>query len=463
MMALLPGYVDVMTAVNNDVGATAVFSVFLWGAVRLITQGVTVFRVAWVAGTAALCVWTKNTASVAVMVAPLALLLTGGPENWRRRTWVGIVILGLALVGVTFAWGDSALWYRGTDQAAATRQEIDRAPVGAHALAVRMTDEEPRSGVSQPLLREDVGALRGRTVTLGAWMWATRPITTRSPMIDDGRQTAWRPVEVGTEPTFQTVTATVAAGARQVEVRLRPLLERDAGEATVYYDGLVLTVGEWAFDDTATFNDADGRLWTWKGWTFVNLLRNGSTERGWPRVRPWVARALRRYARRSPAAFLASVLDWRRTKWIYGPAALSLLKTFWARFGWAHVSVAPGWYWGVGVMTALGVLGAAAAMVRHWSTWPLPWRRGVVCLAAAGLVVWGNAVMRPHPFVSDPLIPAARYAFPAIVPTVLMLMGGWLALVPRRWKRRAGLGLLVGLVGLNVVSLMTIWRFYRGG
>src|SRR5438105_7409914 len=29
-MALLPGYVDIMTSVNNDVGATAAFSLVLW-------------------------------------------------------------------------------------------------------------------------------------------------------------------------------------------------------------------------------------------------------------------------------------------------------------------------------------------------------------------------------------------------------------------------------------------------
>jgi hypothetical protein len=463
MVALLPGYVDLMTAVNNDIGATVVFSLFLWGAVRLIVRGVTVFRVAWVMGAAALCVWTKNTASVAVIVAPLALLLAGVPEAWRR-TWAGMLVLGLALVGLTFTWGDAAVWYRKTAQDAGTRQEMDGVPLGAHALALEATEDDPRGEVSQPLLREDVDALRGRTVTLGAWVWATRPITTRSPMIADGRQTTWRPVEVGMEPTFQTVTATVAAGATQIEVKMRPLLDPEVdGEATVYYDGLILTAGEWPFDDTVTFNDPDGRIWSWKGWTFVNVLRNGSVERGWPRVRPRVAGTLRRYARRSPMLFLASVLDWRRTGWVYRPAVLNLLKTFWACFGWGHVSVAPGWYWGVGVMTALGLVSAVVAVGRRWSVRPLSWRRALVCLAAAGLVVWGNALMRPHPFVSDPFMPSARYVLPAIIPTALALMGGWLGFVPRRWRAKVALALLTGLTVLNVVSLTTIWRFYEGG
>ncbi|MEA3341401.1 MAG: DUF2142 domain-containing protein, partial [Chloroflexota bacterium] len=84
MMALLPAYTDLMTAVNNDVGATAVFSLFLWGAVRMIVRGVSLLRLVWVAATAALCVWTKNTASVAVLLTPLALILALARGRWNR-------------------------------------------------------------------------------------------------------------------------------------------------------------------------------------------------------------------------------------------------------------------------------------------------------------------------------------------------------------------------------------------
>ena len=38
-LALLPGFTDLMTAVNNAVGAVAVFSLFLWASVRLLRRG----------------------------------------------------------------------------------------------------------------------------------------------------------------------------------------------------------------------------------------------------------------------------------------------------------------------------------------------------------------------------------------------------------------------------------------
>ena len=37
-VALLPPLVDLMAAVNNDAGAIAAYSLFLWGAVRLIQR-----------------------------------------------------------------------------------------------------------------------------------------------------------------------------------------------------------------------------------------------------------------------------------------------------------------------------------------------------------------------------------------------------------------------------------------
>jgi apolipoprotein N-acyltransferase len=38
-LTLVPGFVDIMTAVNDDVGATVFFSLFLWAGIRLIVRG----------------------------------------------------------------------------------------------------------------------------------------------------------------------------------------------------------------------------------------------------------------------------------------------------------------------------------------------------------------------------------------------------------------------------------------
>ncbi len=65
-MALLPGYTDLMTSVNNDVAAILLFCFFLWGSLRLIRLGGTVLRLLWVGVAALLCLWTKETVLLAL-------------------------------------------------------------------------------------------------------------------------------------------------------------------------------------------------------------------------------------------------------------------------------------------------------------------------------------------------------------------------------------------------------------
>lgn len=472
MLALVPAYTDLMTAVNNDVGAVVVFSLFLWGAARIIIQGVSLPRLGWVVGTAALCVWTKNTAMLAALLAPLVLALSFVRRPWKRWEWAGLLGIGLLLAGAVFSWGDAALWYRGrgTVQKMPTRQGVTRVPLGRQALVVETISEEPGRQVIQPLLRKDVHALQEQTVTVGAWMWATQPVRARSPMVYDGKQRSWQAAELGSTPAFHAITATIAADAELVEVILHPWLDREQDEAiTVYYDGVVLAEGEWPLNRAPVFNDSKGQEGTWGGRTFVNRLRNGSAESAWPRVRPWVEKSLGQFMPwpHSPTLFLASVLDWQRTGWVYRASGVNLLQSFWARFAWNHIGLPEGWYWSLGVVTTWGTIGAMVGLARLWrSKRSLFVKRAVRLLAVAGLLVWGYTLSRPHPVLLSQgnlvFIPGARYAYPVIISTALALMGGWLALAPQRVQKWAVTCLLVGVALLDMVSLTTIAVFYYG-
>ena len=65
---LLPSFVDIMTAVNDDVGATALFSLFLWAGVRLINRGFNWLRIFTLFTLALLCFFTKSTVMIAVIM-----------------------------------------------------------------------------------------------------------------------------------------------------------------------------------------------------------------------------------------------------------------------------------------------------------------------------------------------------------------------------------------------------------
>ena len=97
-LALLPGFVDGMTALNDDVVAVAVFSVFLWGCVRLVRRDFSWVNLLWATAAAILCYFTKSTSFIALPILLVALLFC--TLRGRRRKWAwGLLALG-AVIGL---------------------------------------------------------------------------------------------------------------------------------------------------------------------------------------------------------------------------------------------------------------------------------------------------------------------------------------------------------------------------
>jgi hypothetical protein len=460
VMALLPAYTDLMAAVNNDVGAVVLFSLFLWGGIRTITRGVSAWRLSWVVGTAMLCAWTKNTASIALVLLPVVLALALVKRIWKWW-WVAGPAIAVSLTLALFGWGDAASWYRSMLQAGATSRRRADAPLGLRALVVQAGSESPAIRVSQFLPEQDIKDLQGTTLTLGAWVWASRPAKVRSPMLYDGQQHSAQVVEVDVEPIFYAITTTISANANQVQVILHPWIDAIGGEdIAIYYDGVVLAEG--ARSEVPIFDDTRCLAGMWDGRAFANKVRNGSAERVGPRVRAWAEIPLTKYVRRSPSQSLISLLDWEYTGWVHRITARRLFQSFWARFGWNQTGVPETWYWVLGALTALGVTGSLVALTKVKREWPRRTMRALGLLMLAGIMLWGNAFLRPHPVYPAPYLPVARYAYPAIVPTVLALVGGWWALMPRRSRRWLPLAVFSALVALDVASLWAVWIFFYG-
>jgi hypothetical protein len=460
LVALLPAYTDVMTAVNSDVGAVVVFSLFLWVGVRMIIRGISVLRLAGLVILAGCCVWTKNTSSVAVVLVPYIVVLAWFRRRWGLWVWLGLSSIGVLAVIAVFAWGNAAFWMSDSLQRASTSQELAQAPLGKRVLTLETAPGMPPQKVWQTLPQDDVEASRGMAVTVGAWIWASQPVRVQSPILSDGVQRAGWTLDVDRVPTFYAITTTVSADADYVEVVLPFPAQAQPSTLFVYYDGIVLCHGEWPQDAPPVFSDLQGHRGTWYGARFTNRIRNGSAEMTWPHPRLWVERPLRKYAHRSLARFLASMLDWERTSPVHELAMNRLFTSFWARFGWNEVGLSRAWYRALAVLTAWGILGALAAWARSWKSGrSLPWMRAVALLAVSGLLVWGNAFLRSHPVGHTPFIPVARYAYPVIIPSAMVLVGGWWTFTPRRHRRWFFL-VVFSIIGLlDAASLYTLCSF----
>jgi hypothetical protein len=352
-VVLCASYADLMTAVNNDGPAAACVSLFLWCASRAIRRGLTWRRAAWMFGAALAAALVKNTGAVALALAPVACLLAvWTARGWRWRWLIGgTLVAALLALLAALAWDDAAAWYRWAwpGQPAATRAARAEAPLGGHAIRLELRPGAVVQQLSNPILARDLSPLHGRRVTVGAWVWASRPATVRQGVLVNtgGADTiVAEPLDVGATPRFVSWVYSVPDEALRLQYVIAPAVPPEEA-LEVYVDGAVIARGRFPGGEAPAFDDAAGRGGVWGGRRFTNLLRNPSAEEAGPRVRAWLDATIARYARRSPSATLVSVLDVERTgaqTFVY--VAPSMADMLFSRFGWG-MSVLPGegWLW----------------------------------------------------------------------------------------------------------------------
>lgn len=165
---------------------------------------------------------------------------------------------------------------------------------------------------------------------------------------------------------------------------------------------------------------------------------------------------------------LASWLDWRGTGWYYLAAGKRLLRTFWAKFGWAHVSIIDHkLYRFLAAITIIGILGAFQYIGRNWRALP---KDGWVLFWLVLLGIWGMTLPRGviYIFMPNSLLPVVGYTYPSIIPSVLFLVIGWFELMRNleNWfslpAKIQYLAYILGFLLLDVISLRSITLFYSG-
>lgn len=472
-MAILPGYTDLMTSVNNDVGATIFFSIFLWGSVRMIQKGFSLWSLLWVISAALLCYWTKNTVLLALPLLGLVMLFSLFRVRWRWVPWVLLITAVPVILIAAFSWGDALLWIRSPDsyQADPTRGFSAQAPLGKYVMQMEVAPNVPTSEIFQLLPEEQVNALRGKTVTLGAWIWATQPLTINALTLFDGQQSFSQAIQIDTSPAFFAFSVVVARDASHARVILAPGNTGTLEASTIFYDGLVLVEGARPLDATPQFNDSSAQQGTWGGLAFTNLLRNASGEIPGPGIRLWPEKYRPKFLFTfSPELVLGSLLDWRGASWYYQVTAQTLLQTFWARFGWGHIPLSLPFtsqpYFLLEILTLVG-LGGAVIGLWHWR-FSLPWNV-LLFLAIAMVGIWGQTVLRgTHSLIySWVFIPGARYTYPVIIPALLVLNAGWLE-IGRYLSHRIRLATaakyfvyFLFFLALDLAALLTIIHYYN--
>lgn len=450
LLAAIPGYVDVMSGVNNDIGAVAAVAFFMWTMARLFRDGVSAAGLGWVGVAVTCCVSSKATAFIAIPLALVGVWLAAWPRLPRAMQWLApVVVLMIASVATM-----GGLWPADW-QAASARPRAGRraavSPVGSHVFAVW------QEGAVLPTFwqRIDRELAPSAVVTIGAWVRTGKgqrqlPL----PVFGDERLQPEAVAVTAANETwaFRSYTTVPAAGSR-----FFVLPAVDGGEAQ--YDGFVLADGGDFGEDPPTFDDETAHAGTWGGRRFVNLVRNASAESGWPALRYFVDRLV-------PAGGvnqrLASWLDWRRTWRPYAAAIEWQFVTFWGGYG-NGVAYGPRWTRVLfAIVTAVSSLGLAVAVLARRRTWRIGGAERFAVFAAISVAsALCMSVLRIDPVNAQgviPYIPAARHTYVASVPMALMLVIGWRAWWPSRLRTVALSALVVVVLVTGVYLFVVVQR-----
>ena len=429
-LAMLPAFTDLMTSVNNDVSAIAVASIFLWGSVRLIRRGFSLIDLIWVLLSAGLSYFTKNIGFFTLLLLPVVLLFGVFRGSNRWIAWALIAGLAGILLAVLLVGGDAAYWYRATSQQSQLRQEIDPAIAGDYVLSI-----EPSAPVIpkwfppvfQSVPVEVVTELRGETVSFGFWVWADQSMEIQLPVLDMGSEAISEVGIVDTQPKFFGYQASVPENATRIWIYLDPRLDQ-APDGAVYYDGFILSTGNYPLDVAPGYVTGRGEQGEWGGQQFSNLLRNPSFETGAPRIRPVLddfgAKILPNQAR--PSLLLMYFGDWNAMKYFHLLTFDRMYRSFWAQFGWGNVPLQYQQvyflFYALGMLAMFGLIGGVIRLRRK-----VPWDV-VFIFSLAILLSWGPTLSRSFGFMVQYKFytPVARHVFPAVIPAVLFLTFGWL-------------------------------------
>lgn len=420
-LALLPGFINVMAAVNSDVAAGVSAALFLWMSARILKRGFSYSNLAGSIIAIVLCFYSREITRVLLLSAPLVL--------WGRirscRIYLAPLVVGViaVLVAIPFAltYSDAQFWFVTPASSAPSRVEDARAPFGRAALVTLPVKTD--FGQTLPFLQ--VKSLRNRTLTLGFWMWADQPGTAQSPILNFVIK-HYIPItkystrfSVGITPHFYTIETTVPENVALIELRIP-----SGVNSPVYFDGLTLALGKFPASEPQ-FSNQELSAGTWGNKPFTNLLRNASAEETWLNVNSQVDDSLRfvPFFRRRASLLLATLQDPQAFSWYYTQSVSKLFQTFWGKPAAAQIAL-PGQftYQFLQIVTAIAVLGLGLLLPRlkNLSTQHLTF------LVAVMLIVWGVTLLRG---VAETLIygtiPWARYALPAYIPLAVFLCAGW--------------------------------------
>lgn len=426
-MICLPGFVDIMTAVNNDVGAIAFFTLFVYASLLILARGLSLTRLVFLLLSVILCVLTKSTSTLA---APLSLLIILLALIKRSRAGLLIIsVLGIILAIVFLAFSNQntspAYFYANKDINLPATVKDDQTPLGKYSIV-----QEPVEYNYQKFFlvfsTNELDESNDTTLTFGAWIWADKPTEIRSPRIECWKMEQSLPFTSELIPITDTPTYFAFSTTADGELPFFCWVAINSNtkpDNNIYWDGILLAEGNFLELGPPSFLDATAEKAVWGKTTINNLIRNGSGEMSWPIFSPLIEKVLSGRMGISLSNLL-SVFDFEHFSWYYKSSLAHIFRSFWGIFGWGNIFLLgthP--YRFFIVLSAIAIVGWVLS-IRHRRT-TLQTKAVVFFIPMIVLQLIMVLFRGTGTWFASLFIPSARYLFPVTFPISLFLAVGY--------------------------------------
>jgi hypothetical protein len=487
-ISMLPSFVEFMSSINDFVAAIGLFSLWLWVSVKLI-KGFS-FKFAGILILLTLAsILTQKVIYPVLVYLPIVFLLSVLPRKFKYLAWILTGITSLAVLLIIFNWRDAAFWLRANYQDFPSRARIQGNTGDIYMLRGKVYPDSTwgqnypswNPGFFQLVPIEISDQLRGKTVTIGAWVWSDRNITGYGPGVNSllqlqDRWLGFKQESIDEEPQFIASVVQLPEQQDRLQIWLRTTSVQSQ-DAIIYFSGVILTEGVWPVNSLPQFTTKDGSTGIWGDYPFTNLVRNPQFQHGWPYMQPKLFQILNNKIQDlNPvhiSSFISLFLDIPGTKWYTESTGNFIFHTFWAKFCWGQVpliTILP-WlqpYLLLLFITLIGMIGALLTGIElaklNKNEFAFLFIITAVTIMVAlfyGVYTMGGA-LRFRAF-----IPTARYIFPAIIPIALVLVCGWQGLLSKASKMlkfppRSGLILYLGFfISLDLYSIVSVLIFFK--
>lgn len=456
-VSFLPGFVDKMTAVNDDVGSVAAVSFVLWMSVKFLKKGASFLTFLGLLAGLGICILTKRTALVGILAIFLAVIYGTLKNSIIRGSVFSMLLLGLLIVSsFSFSTTSPAFFYSSSNFS--MPQRVRNSSLGNFSYVAL---QKPRTLVYQTVDRENVRYLSGKMVIFGGCFWADKDVEINMPVfiVNDQLKAGGKKILLSQSPQFFYYSSKFPEDSKKIVLSISSwdLEEKN----NLYWDRLILIEddGNGNLEDQLTCSES------YQNTTLIkNYLKNGSNDQGWPILKPlvgsWIDKTFN-----FPIAHLWGIFDLGATwDYFYGTSA-HLFRTFWGGFGWGGerlVGIKP--YRVFLVFTLFIIVGNIYFLIKHKQK--LDWRYIFMLGIPASVLLIMTLFRAAGNWYSYTFTPTARYFLPGIIPLSIFFGNGFVFLLgslAQKFMQKYLLSLMAVLFLIyNIWGWYSIWRsFYQ--